>query len=266
MLSFSLGPLVFTPARLVLISAIAVALLASWLYGRRHRVPIEPVSSRMLLWGFISARVVFVLLYREDYWADPLSIIDIRDGGFSYLAGMLVASAVGVHYAWKNSKARSVLGVAVVAGLLTWGGGYAYILGLQTQPLLAKLPLITERGDKQVLAELGRKPMVINLWATWCGPCRREMPVLFAAQQREPGITFIFVNQGEAMEAVTRFLKGEELPLENVFYDRESVWSRQLGAGAMPTTLFISADGSVVGSHTGELSPATLRRGLMQLK
>jgi len=51
-------------------------------------------------------------------------------------------------------------------------------------------------------------PAVVVLWASWCGPCREEMPLLAKAQQREPGVRFLFVNQGESESAVRRYLAG----------------------------------------------------------
>ena len=47
------------------------------------------------------------------------------------------------------------------------------------------------------------KPSVVNLWATWCGPCRAEMPTLAAAQKNTPDVIFVFVNQGESQATVT---------------------------------------------------------------
>jgi thiol-disulfide isomerase/thioredoxin len=63
---------------------------------------------------------------------------------------------------------------------------------------------------------LAGRPAVLNLWATWCGPCRVEMPVLATAQRDSRDVAFIFVNQGEAPETVRAWLAREGLALENV--------------------------------------------------
>ncbi len=60
-------------------------------------------------------------------------------------------------------------------------------------------------GQPVSLQDLAGKPLVINLWATWCPPCRREMPVLAAAQQANPDVRFVFVNQGEGQLLVEKF-------------------------------------------------------------
>src|SRR5690606_6628168 len=101
-------------------------------------------------------------------------------------------------------------------------------------------------------------------WATWCPPCRREMPVLAAAQQRETGVEFIFANQGEPMEAVQTYLASEALELRNVLLDPRMQLSQHMGTQGMPTTLFFDATGTLVHTHMGELSTATLKRGLEQ--
>lgn len=267
MLSFSVGPFVLTPDRLFFAIAIAVALLVGWLLGRRERVQVEPALTRMLLSGVIGARVGFVLLYIEDYWPNPLSMIDIRDGGFLPWVGSLVAAIVGGHYAWTRPKVRKPLGLAVAAGLVLWGVSIGALNSItHSQVPIDELPLATLDGRSHSLASVvGRRPLVVNLWATWCGPCRREMPVFAEAQQREQEIEFIFVNQGESAQTVRHFLLKEQLRILNVFLDEPSEWSAQLGAQAMPTTLFIDATGSLVNSHTGEMSAATLKRALKDL-
>jgi hypothetical protein len=103
---------------------------------------------------------------------------------------------------------------------------------------------------------------VINLWATWCPPCRREMPVLQNAQHEHQNVTFLFVNQGESMQSVSTFLETQGLNLSNVLFDSGGQLAQKVGSMALPTTLFYSADGRLLGSHLGELSKASLARAM----
>jgi thiol-disulfide isomerase/thioredoxin len=267
MLSISLGPLIFTPQRLLFFIAFGVALVVGWLYGRGRQVTVEPILTKMLLWGIISARIAFVLIYLDDYRQELWRIIDIRDGGFLWAIGIAVAALVGCLHAWKHPPIRIALTLSIVSGLVVWGGGVLALQTVQnaklsTSPL--NLPLTTLNGQHQSLSHLRGSPMVVNLWATWCPPCRREMPVFAEAQQRESNIAFVFVNQGESTDEVASYLSKGQLELQNVYLDKAREWSLQLGASAMPTTLFFDEQGILVGAHTGELSAASLKHALNQ--
>jgi thiol-disulfide isomerase/thioredoxin len=100
--------------------------------------------------------------------------------------------------------------------------------------------------------------VVLNLWATWCGPCRRDMPMLAAAQARHPGVAFVFVNQGESADTVRRHLATEGLALDRVLLDRPSALGPALGSGGLPTTVFFDAQGRHAGAHMGLLNRAAL--------
>ena len=108
--------------------------------------------------------------------------------------------------------------------------------------------------------------MVVNLWASWCPPCRREMPVLAAAQQRETGVMFVFANQGEDAATAQRYLGDSALHLANVLLDSGTELGRTVGSTALPTTLFYDAGGRLVDTHLGELSAASLASKLNQLR
>ena len=112
------------------------------------------------------------------------------------------------------------------------------------------------------------QPLVVNLWASWCPPCRREMPVLAAAQQRTSGVRFVFANQGEDAAAVLRYLaaSNKELQLSNVVFDPTAALGRAVGSKALPTTLFYDATGRLVDTHLGELSAASLASKLQPLR
>ena len=112
------------------------------------------------------------------------------------------------------------------------------------------------------LADYKGGPLVINLWATWCPPCRREMPVLERAQHQRPDVTFLFVNQAESMQSVSTFLATQGLTLDNVLFDASGRLGQAVGSMALPTTLFYSAEGRLINSHLGELSQASLARAM----
>jgi len=267
MLSLSAGPLVTTPHRLFFLLALAVAVLVGWLYGRRGRVDVQPVLTQMLIGGLLAARAIFVLIYFDEYREKPWGILDMRDGGFLWEAGAATALCVGLFSAWKNPPIRTALALAVASGCLVWGGGIALLNTVFiAKPTAEELALTALDGTTQPFATLRGKPVVVNLWATWCGPCRREMPVLANAQEREQQVQFVFMNQGESAPDVTAFLDKGDLRLENVFLDPQTQWSRNFGADAMPTTLFFDAQGLLVGSHTGELSSASLRHALKSIR
>lgn len=265
MLSFSAGPFTVAYERLFFLVALGIALVVGWLFGRRHKISVEPVITWMLVGGAIGARIGFVLLYLEDYLVHPFSIIDIRDGGFLLEAGLVGAASVGAFQAWRCRYIRRPLGAAIAAGALSWAAtAGAFSLLQVTQPGLPNLPLASLENATQSLTNYSGRPMVVNLWATWCPPCRREMPVLAAAQQRESDVEFIFVNQGESAKTVKEYLESEQLQLRNVLLDAHTQLSRQMDVQGMPTTLFFDAKGNLVDTHMGELSRATLKRGLEQ--
>lgn len=117
------------------------------------------------------------------------------------------------------------------------------------------------------LTEAARgRPVVVNLWASWCGPCRVEMPMLAAAQQREPTVAFLFVNQGESPATVQSFLQQQGFTLREVLLDSGSSLGQAIASRGLPITLFFDAKGRQVDAHFGILNPAALESRLRQLR
>ena len=262
-----LGPLIFPLQTLLTLAAILAATgLAGWL-RRRRRADAGPVLWKMILVGFVTARAVFVLRHHDIYLAAPLGALDIRDGGFEGTAGLIAACVVGAELTRRDSALRRPLLVSSLAGVAIWLGG---TLAAQLMaPAQAPMPDVQVRrldGTQVALHSFGGRPLVVNLWATWCPPCRREMPVLIQAQQTYPDVGFVYVNQGESLETVKRFMQEQGLATTGVVADPAGQLATRTGSPGYPTTLFYDASGVLRLRHAGELSEATLRDKLDSLR
>ena len=265
MTSLNLGPLAIPMQHALLYLGFFAALLAGWVAGRKHKTNPESALFAMLIGGLLVARLAFVGQYFEQYAAAPLSLVDIRDGGFLLWPGLLAAALVGGVLAWRRPVLRQSLAIAVLVGGSLWGSGQALVSALERSRQLPALSLMDLQGNPVELRELDGRPLVINLWATWCPPCRREMPVLVAAQKAHPDVRFMLVNQGEHAEAVSRYLTEQGLAPREVVLDSGNRLGQATGSFGLPTTLFYDANGRLNHSHMGELSSASLEHGLRQL-
>lgn len=266
MLTLDIGPLALGVSHVLLFGSLLLATVLGWLIGRRHGCNPEGQLFRMLLVGLVVARLAFVLVYAQFYRDEPWRVVDIRDGGFIAWPGILAALALGAWYLWRQARLRRPLGIAMSVGLALWLGGSLLLQALEQGTRLPDLQVQDAQGRTVNLRDYAGQPLVVNLWATWCPPCRREMPVLMQAQQREAGVIFLFVNQGESAQQVADFLSSQNLELDNLLLDGSVQLGQMVGSRALPTTLFYDADGRQVGSHLGELSHASLERMLAALR
>lgn len=262
MLTVNLGPLALASHHLLLIAALFLATLCGAWLGRRRGGNPENLLFALLLLALLVARLAFVAVYAEHFAGQWWKALDIRDGGFIAWPGLLAAALGGLWLLWRRAALRLPLGVALVVGLGVWGGSSLLLQALERGTRLPELTLQRLDGQPVTLAGLQGQPLVINLWATWCPPCRREMPVLEAARQREPGIRFVLVNQGEGAGEVAAFLAVQGLDARDVLLDPRAQLGALAGSRALPTTLFYAADGRLLGTHLGELSDASLARAL----
>jgi thiol-disulfide isomerase/thioredoxin len=244
-----------------------VANCAAWFWQRKRGVDAGPALWRMTAWGFVAARAAFVLMHLDTYLDAPLGMLDIRDGGFVAFAGLLAACAVGFEQLRRAPMLRRPLAGAALAGILVWAGASLAIHA--SQPSNTPLPGVALQrldGSAVRLAEFRGKPVVLNLWATWCPPCRREMPAMAAAQAANPDIAFVFVNAGEEPEAVRAYLAAGGLRMPNVLLDAPRALAGAVGAVGYPTTLFYDRHGLLAARHMGELSRAGLDEQMKALR
>jgi len=262
----SLGPLPMS--LVVLVLALAIAVAVGWQFARTPGQPpvkVMPTILDMLFVGVLAARLGFVLEWLPQYLADPWSIIRIGDGGFSIWAGVLAGLLFGAWRARKAQPLRRPLALGVMAGLASWALLAGALLLMQQSTLkLSSTDLSTLEGGSTRLSAMSGKPTVVNLWATWCPPCRREMPVLAKAQAQRGDVTFAFVNQGESGQVISEYLRGGDLQLRNVLLDPASAVSQEAGSRGLPTTLFFDAGGRLVDTHIGGLSEASLVQKLQR--
>jgi len=262
MLTVSLGPLTLAVPHLLLMISLLLATLSGWWVGRRHQRNPERQVFRLMLLALLVARLAFVVAYLEDFSDAWWRVLDIRDGGFIAWPGILAALFVGGRLLWLDPSLRKPLGAALVVGVFSWVFSSMGWHALEQGTRLPEMALHDLDGAPVKLEDYTGRSLVINLWATWCPPCRREMPVLAEAQADNPQVTFLFVNQGEGQGEIRRFFEGTDLGLRNVLIDSGARLGQHVGSQALPTTLFYDADGRQVGSHLGELSRASLARAL----
>lgn len=257
MLSINAGPFALAISHLLLLGAL---ITATWVEARlvRHTLTRKTAVFGLFILGIATARIAFVLTYFAQYSDAPWKALDIRDGGFVVWPGVICALLGGLIIGWRRPGQRRALTFAMSIGLAIWVSGGLILDHYQKGNSLPDTTLRTLTGEPVRASDYRGKPVVINLWATWCPPCRREMPVLRDMQREREDITFLFVNQAESAGEVSDYLSKQQLVLSNSFLDPDGEFARQVGSVALPTTLFYSPDGRLIDSHLGELSRASL--------
>jgi thiol-disulfide isomerase/thioredoxin len=272
MLSISLGPVALPVAPVLLLLAVWGA---SWLASRVASGGADkgdPTTAgnavfHAALIGLLAARLAHLVLHADLYAATPMSALDLRDGGWQVPVGVMAGTAWLAWQGWRSPALRRPLAVGAFSGMVFWiAASTAASLG-QSKELPALVFRELDTATEVSLSQAARgRPLVVNLWASWCGPCRQEMPMLAAAQQHETVVGFLFVNQGESESAVRAYLTDQGLPLREVLLDHGSKLGPAVGSRGLPTTLFYDGRGRLVDAHFGVLNAAALESRLRHLR
>lgn len=124
-------------------------------------------------------------------------------------------------------------------------------------------------GNEVHLSDFIGKPIVLNFWASWCGPCKMEMPD-FNEKYLELGeeVQFLIINMTdgsrETVETASAFVtkQGYSFP---VFYDTRQDAAATYSVYSLPTTYFIDAEGKAIAQATGAIDMETLQRGISMI-
>lgn len=257
--AIALGPVLIPLPRLyalfIGICLLGVSIMLLGLPRRRH---IRWFSGLMVAW-LISARLGHVALNLESYAASPLDTLRFWLPGFNGAFGLSGALL------WSAWTLRDRLGAMIGAGGLCITASVMWLALAHLAPFssavalrqLPELSLSNLEGDKVLLSELQNQHLVVNLWASWCPPCRREMPLLAEFDARDD-VTVVVINQGEDLLQVARYLDNGNLVFRHALLDPRQRMMVESAAPGLPVTLLFNSQGRAQRQHVGELSRSTL--------
>ena len=156
-----------------------------------------------------------------------------------------------------------VVGLTIVGGLVALlGSGFGNdphaLPDMRTGTQAVPWKLTDLDGKEWSLDELRGKPVVVNFWSTWCGPCKYEHPLLLQAAREVPSVTFLGVIYSDDPSAVKRYLKAAGSAYPHLV-DPDGRTAIDYGVGGVPETFFIDRDGLIAYKHVGPLDPPTLK-------
>lgn len=121
------------------------------------------------------------------------------------------------------------------------------------RPQIASFGLDTLSGDRVELEDFAGRPVVVSFWATWCKPCKQELPFLdaFARKYKEQGLVVLAINTDgpRTLAEVRRFVKQKDLQIPQLLDKEGAVLARLNPRGVMPFSLYLDRDHRVAATH-----------------
>lgn len=128
---------------------------------------------------------------------------------------------------------------------------------------------VNEDNQEEKLSDYLGKPIVVNVWASWCKPCRAEMPEFEKVYKEEKDVVFLFINQtdgkSETKDTAKEFIANEKLDIP-IKFDINNEMKYKFIVKALPTTYFIDKKGNVQGEAAGRITEKTLKEQIEEIK
>lgn len=143
---------------------------------------------------------------------------------------------------------------------------------IRTEPKAKNITLLSTDGRTVSLSDyIGKTPVVVNFWASWCPPCRGEMAYFdkFSKAYGENQVVFLMINltdgQRETQSKATNYLSDSGFSFKNVLLDTADKAATAYNISSIPQTFFVDKDGYIVYSHTGSIQESILKKNIENL-
>jgi thiol-disulfide isomerase/thioredoxin len=145
--------------------------------------------------------------------------------------------------------------------VLTTAGESDATRGLREGDLTPDFEFSAFDGSLQKLSDYRGKVVLVNFWATWCIPCRAEMPDIqtLLSEKQSQGLVVLSINSGEPYARAQSWLDEIGVHLTAVAYDPRSVLYQRYGLLGLPTSFFVNADGAITRINPGPMSLTVMR-------
>lgn len=125
------------------------------------------------------------------------------------------------------------------------------------------------QGNAVKLSDYKGKPIVLNFWASWCPPCKAEMPHFAEAVKQHQDVAFLFVNMTdgfrETVNSAAAYLKSNKYDFTSLF-DTKQEAAVAYSVTSLPTTYFINSSGELIAGVRGGINAATLEKGISMIR
>lgn len=258
-----LGPIMLPWGIVTPLFSLIIVVFIAGLFKQKYHVQAEQWNQfKDSIWiailiALLFARIGFVLLNLDSYLQHPVDILKIQDKGFQFYIGVIAGSL----WIILKNKSLSKIFLTLCFAIFIFANAMGLSIFKHVQQQYQQFPQVQLNNLNQQSVKLTQfvgKPTVINLWASWCPPCHREMPVLNQAQTAYKDVQFIFINQGEDTSTIQQYMLNNQLHLQHVLLDPEGLTAQSTGMYGLPSTLFFDASGKLIDTHMGEINHAVL--------